>query len=58
MLNTFFIALENSHWKCSVKVGVLRGFTGFVGELLCRGLFFNKITGVRLATLLRGNLWR
>ena len=32
---------------------VLGGFAGFRGEHMCRSLIFNKVPGLRLATLLR-----
>ena len=39
------------------KKGVLRNFTKFTGKHLCQGLFFNKVTGLRSATLLKKRLW-
>ena len=37
--------------------GVLRDFTKFTGEHLCQCLFFNKVAGLRPATLLKKILW-
>ena len=35
------------------KEGVLKNFTKFTGKQLCQGLIFNKVTGLRPATLLK-----
>ena len=35
---------------------VLRNFTKFTGKHLCQSLFFNNVTGVRPATLLKNTL--
>ena len=40
-----------------VKKGVLRNFTKFTGNHLCRSLFFNKVEGLSPATLLKKRLW-
>ena len=40
-----------------MKTGVLRNFTKFTGNHLCQSLFFNKVTGVRCATLLKKRIW-
>ena len=39
------------------KKGVLRNFTNFKGKHLCQSLFFNKVAGLRPATLLKKRLW-
>ena len=36
-----------------MKKGVLRNFTKFTGKYLCQSLFFNKVAGLRPATLLK-----
>ena len=36
-----------------MKKGVLRNFRKFTGKHLCQSLFFNKVAGLRLATLLK-----
>ena len=41
----------------SVRKGVLRNFTKFEGKHLCQSLFFNKVSGLRSATLLKKKLW-
>ena len=33
------------------------GFAGFTGRRLCRGLFFDKVAGLRPAALLKERLW-
>ena len=43
--------------RSSVKEGVLRNFAEFTGKHLCQSLFFNKVPGLRLATLLKKKLW-
>ena len=43
--------------RCSVKIGVLRNFTKFTGKHLHQKLFFNKVAGLRPATLLKKSLW-
>ena len=40
-----------------MKKGVLRNFTKFTGKHLCQSLFFNKVAGLRPATLLKKRLW-
>ena len=39
------------------KKGALRNFTKFTGKLLCQSLFFNKVAGLRRATLLEKRPW-
>ena len=38
--------------SCSVKKGALKNFVKFTETHLCRSLFFNKVAGLRPATLL------
>ena len=40
-----------------MKKGVLRNFTKFIEKHLCQSLFFNKVAGLRPATLLKKGLW-
>ena len=37
--------IRSSHWKCSVRKGVLINFVKFTGKHLCQSLFFNKVAG-------------
>ena len=39
------------------KKGVLKNFTKFTGKNLCQNLFFNKVAGLRPATLLKKRHW-
>ena len=39
------------------KKGALRNFTKYSGKHLCQSLFFNKVSGLRPATLLKKRLW-
>ena len=39
------------------RKGVLRNFSKFTGKHLCQSLFFNKVAGLRPATLLKKRLW-
>ena len=40
------------------KKGALKIFTKFTGKHLCQSLFFNKVAGLRPATLLKMRLWQ
>ena len=48
---------RSSHQRCSLKKGVLRNFAKLTGKFLCQSLFFNKVAGLRPATLLKKRLW-
>ena len=39
------------------KKGVLANFAKFTGKHLCQSLFFNKVAGLSLQTLLKKRLW-
>ena len=39
------------------EIGVLKNFAKFTGKHLCQSLFFNKVTGLRPASLLKKRLW-
>ena len=43
--------------RCSVRKGVLTNFEKFLGKYLCQNLLFNKVAGLRPATLLKRRLW-
>ena len=49
---------RSSHQRCSVRKGVHRNFAKFIGKHLCQILFFNKVAGLRPATLLKETLGR
>ena len=48
---------RKSHRRCSVKKVVLRNFAKITEKHLCQSLFFNKVEGLRSATLLKKRLW-
>ena len=43
---------RSSRGKVFYKKGVLKHFTKFTGKHMCQSLFFNKVAGLRDATLL------
>ena len=43
---------RSSHWRCSVKQGILKNFAKFTGENLCWSLFWLKLQSWVPATLL------
>ena len=48
---------RNNHQRRSIKIGVLKIFTKFTGKHLRQSLFFNKVAGLRPATLSKKRLW-
>ena len=50
-------ALRNSQRWYSVRKGALRNYAKFTGKHLCQTLFFNKVSALRSATLLKYGLW-
>ena len=48
---------RSSRPKVFCKKGVLRNFAKFTGKHLWQSLLFNKIAGLRTATLLTKRLW-
>ena len=42
---------RNSHWRCSLKTGVLKNFTNFPEKHLCWSLFLIKLHSFRPANL-------
>ena len=49
--------MGNSRPEVIYKKGVARNFAKFTGKHLCQSLFFNKMAGLRPATLLKKRLW-
>ena len=45
--------VRNSHWRRSVKKGILKNFANFAKKLLCWSLFFIKLQFWEPATLLK-----
>ena len=57
MMQIFCKNSYSSHRRCSGKKTVLRNFAKFPRKHLCQRLFFNKVAGLRPATLLKKSLW-
>ena len=49
---------RSSHPEVFCKKDVLKNLTEFTGKHLCQSLFFNKVAGLKLATLLKKRLWQ
>ena len=49
--------IRSSRSEVFCKKGVLRNFAKFIGKRLCQSLFFDKVAGLRPATLLKKRLW-
>ena len=47
---------RSSHRKSSIEKDVLEIFAKSTGKHLCQSLFFNKVAGLKLATLLKKRL--
>ena len=56
-LRTVVLNYRSSHRRCSVRKVVLKNFTKFTGKHLYQTLFFNKVAGLKPATLLKKRLW-
>ena len=52
-----WIICRSSHWRCSLRKGVLRSLLKVTGKHLCKSLLFNKVAGLRPATLLKNKIW-
>ena len=54
-----FISFITVHGRPEVlcKNSIVKNFVNFAGKHLCQGLFFNKLAGLRPATLLKQRLW-
>ena len=47
------VKIRSSRPEVFCKKGILRNFVKFTGKHLCQGFFFNKVTGLRPARLLK-----
>ena len=56
-LNNRYKIMKSSRLEVFCKKGVLRNFAKYTGKHLCQGLFFNKVAGLRAATLLKKRFW-
>ena len=54
---SWLFSYRSRYQRCSVKKSVLRNFAKFTGKHLRQSLLFNKIAGLRLATLLKRRFW-
>ena len=55
---TFFLLFDrSSRPEVFFRKGVLRNFAKFTGKRLCQSLFFNKVAGLRSATVFKKRLW-
>ena len=52
-----YLIFRSSRPYVFCKNGVLRNFAKFTGKHLCQSLYFNKVAGLRPATLLKKRLW-
>ena len=57
VIPSYDITSRSSHPEVFCKKGVLKNVTKFTGRHLCQSLFFNKVTDLRPATLLKKRLW-
>ena len=48
---------RSSHQRCSLRKVSRGNFAKFAGKYLCQGLFFNKVAGLKPATLLKKRFW-
>ena len=48
---------KSSHWRCSVKKGVLRNFSNIHRKTPVPETFFNKVAGLTPVTLFKKRLW-
>ena len=53
----FSVCHRSSSPEMFCKKGLLRNLSKFIGKHLCQSLFFNKVAGLRPATLLKKILW-
>ena len=49
--------LETADHRCSIKKVFYGNFAKFTGNHLCQRLSFNKVAGLRSATLLKKRIW-
>ena len=57
VLSSSLPTYRSSRPEVFYKKGVLRNFAKFTRKHLCHSLFFNKVAGLRPATLLKKRLW-
>ena len=52
---TFYCDLQKQPPEVFCKKSVFKNFVNFTGKSLCQKLYFNKVAGLRPATLLKKN---
>ena len=52
----FINKYRSKYQRCSIKKVVLKSLAKFIGKHLCQSLFFNKVVGLRSATLFKKRL--
>ena len=57
VLDSNQLVFRNFPKVATMKISVLRNFPKFTEKYLCQSFFFNKVAGLRLATLLKKRLW-
>ena len=61
LLFNFYVVLQpatrSSRSKMFFKIGILKSFPKFIRKHLFQSLSFNKVVGLRPATLLKNRLW-
>ena len=56
-LFSYSMAQMSNRQEGFCKKGILGNFAKITGKQFCQSLFFNKVTGLRLAILLKKRLW-
>ena len=56
-ITSVYYQARSSRPEVFCKKDILRNFTKFTGKRLRQSLFFNKVAGLRPATLLKKSLW-
>ena len=52
----FINKYRSKYQRCSIKKVVLKSLAKFIGKHLCQSLFFNKVAGLKSATLFKKRL--
>ena len=52
-----WISSEAVVWRCSATKNIFENFAKFTGKHLGQSFFFNKVAGLRPATLVKRRLW-
>ena len=56
ILRNYSTIFRSSHWRCSIKKTILEHFVIFTRKHLCRGLFFNKVSGHQTCNFIKRRL--